>query len=455
MKLNSKLLLLTLLFPLASQASTVAIVDSGSDFEHKDLAGRQWVNPSEIAGNRVDDDRNGKVDDVNGWNFAEDYNRIFFRDHLKDINPITYKLFEIIARKQAKSASAEDEAFWEENVMKLTAKEKEELLAHLNYYGQYAHGTHVAGIVSYQAPQAKLLVGRIFPDTLPPEYKRTPVHMMKGVMDYIYQLLAMVSNGIFDQVSVYLNDNHADVANYSVGISMHMLAENFLAMKGNKNPTEDELAAESQRIFKQYEPYGEKWVANSPNTLFVIAAGNDGRDNDRFPTFPANIRSENAITVAASQDFDSLAEFSNYGINSVDLAAPGVAIESSVPALDRERHLPMSGTSMATPFVTGVSAHIKDLNPELKPSDIRAILMQTVDPKPWLQGKVISGGVVNPERAYAAAEKSRTMELSQAIAAAKTAVPGEATVHHLSVRVANPAVKTSPELQRWAKKLVF
>src|SRR5690606_10906985 len=114
----------------------------------------------------------------------------------------------------------------------------------------------------------------------------------------------------------------------------------------------------------------------APNTLFVLAAGNDGMDNDRFPTAPANVKLDNAITVAATMNNEDLASFSNYGARMVDVAAPGVGILSSVPGNDR---LHLSGTSQAAPYVSNVAGRIVDANLALRPAQIRTILMETVD----------------------------------------------------------------------------
>lgn len=301
---KSKILItfVSLLFPLSSFSSVIGVTDSGTDFDHIDLASKAWVNAKEIAANRVDDDRNEKVDDINGWNFAENYNRVFYREHLESIDPIVYDLMRVIARKQNKSETPEDKEFWEKNVMSLSKEQKEALINHLNFFGQYAHGTHVSGIITSQAPDAKIISARIFPDSTPPEYSSQnplPIRTL-GIVDYIYGVLSSGSNQLFAQISKYYDEQPVDVANYSLGISTAVIAKKSLGYRWNKKPTPKELAAEAQRVFKAFEPEGKAWLKQAPKTLFVIAAGNDGTDNDVLPVFPANIRAENSITVAAT-----------------------------------------------------------------------------------------------------------------------------------------------------------
>lgn len=439
--------LLSSLVSLTASASLVAVVDSGTDFQHEKLAAHAYINEKEVAGNRVDDDRNGKVDDISGWNFAENYGRVFYGEHLQTVNPLTYKLFEIIAHQQAGRATDEEKKFWEQHVTSLPTEEKTNLLAHLNFFGQYAHSTHVTGLVLSQAPTAKILSARVFPDNPPPEY----VESGKGIMDYVYQFLAMISSAMFDNVAVYLKETHADVANYSLGMSLQNIAKQMLALRGNAAPTPEQLATETKRVYEQFEKKGRAWMGQSPGTLFVIAAGNDGANNDVIPTFPASVRVENAITVAASLDFVSIAKFSNYGKTSVDVAAPGVAMISTVPSLDRKAVLPMSGTSMASPYVAGIAGQMKEINPNLTPVQMRKILMGTVDYKEWLKEKVVSGGVVNSARAYAACEASKSMDVEAAIASARTSV-GDQAVTAPAVR----SIMSAPaDLMQMANALVF
>lgn len=445
-------LVLGLLLGSTAFAANVAIVDSGTDFSHASLNGRAWVNPGEIAGNLVDDDRNKKVDDVVGWNFAENYGRVFYGNHTTAIAPITYKIFEVLAHQQAGTSSPDDLRFWEENVTSLPAAQKTALLAHLNYYGQYAHGTHVSGIVAALSPQSRLMSARVFADSLPEGYEHRTSLQPFALTDVLYKFLATMTNGMFDQVAQYLGEKQMDVANYSLGVPLQMIAKSVLALRGINNPTPEQLSEETKKAFKQYGPKGLAWMKASPKTLFVIAAGNDGTDNDALPAFPANVRAPNAITVAASSGFNGLAKFSNYGIESVDVAAPGVAIRSSVPATDHTMMLPMSGTSMAAPYVTGVAAAIKDVNPALTAEQIRAILMGTVDLKAWLKGKVISGGVVNKTRAYVAAAKAKTVSLEQAIGDARVAV---ADVPETATGFAVQSDKAPNDLKVFADTLLF
>lgn len=366
--------LMTLSIAMSATATQVAVTDSGTDFDHEWLKGRALINKSEVLGNRVDDDRNGKVDDVMGWNFVDGYGRIFFPEHLQYVDQSIYKYFEVIGRIQAESTTREDEQFWQDNVVNLKPEEKKALDAKLNFYGQYAHSTHVSGIIASLSPNSKIMSNRVFPDT-PPENKKF------GPADIVYKIFAALSNGMFNQVGGYLKERNIDVANYSLGVSLKTIAGLVLGLRGIKDPTPEQLSQETRRVSEQFLPEGKKWMSGSPKTLFVVAAGNDGHDNDQLPTFPANVRAENSITVAATNGIAKLAKFSNYGIKSVDIAAPGVAIISAVPATNKTQVLPMSGTSMAAPYIAGIAAKIKEINPSLNPAAVKKILMETVDYK--------------------------------------------------------------------------
>ncbi|RZA08862.1 MAG: hypothetical protein EOP11_03500 [Proteobacteria bacterium] len=417
---------------LNAQAATVAVVDSGTDFTHDKLKSSAWVNAKDSSFDKVDNDQNGKVDDVNGWNFVDKYGKVFYREHLKDVNPIVFQLMTIIAHRQAGSVTPGEEEFFDANLKNLPDADKQGLLAHLNWYGTYTHGTHVAGIVQRQSPGSKIMSARVFPDGPAPRYPVKAANAFGfafgGPVDWIYKLLAFITNGQFGEVGTYLAQQKVDVANYSLGLSLTQIAKASLQLRGNKEPSKDEIAAEARRLYAQFEPEGKKWMALSPNTLFVIASGNDGEDNDVLPAFPANVQVENSISVGASLGYGKIADFSNFGAKSVDVVAPGVAILSTVAADDHNAMLPLSGTSMAAPFVTGVAARIKDANPALTPAQLKAILIGTVDKKDWLVGKVNSAGVVNSDRAARAGtlSLSRNGDIAGAIAQARAEVKDRA-----------------------------
>lgn len=132
--------------------------------------------------------------------------------------------------------------------------------------------------------------------------------------------------------------------------------------------------------------------AKTQDVLIVAAAGNESTNNDEVPSYPASSPSSNVVSVAATNSRDALASFSNFGATSVDLAAPGVNILSTVPG---GQYRSLSGTSMATPLVAGVAGLMKAANGALSYSQIKQILISSVDKKRGLAGKVVSGGRLN------------------------------------------------------------
>lgn len=128
--------------------------------------------------------------------------------------------------------------------------------------------------------------------------------------------------------------------------------------------------------------------------LFVAAAGNSSVDNDRTPHYPSSY--PNVISVAALDRHDELASFSNWGVKSVMIAAPGVDILSTWLNNEYEEK---SGTSMATPVVSGVAALMLAKNPSMTVEDLRKRLMDSTDPIVKLKGKTVSGGRINAAKA--------------------------------------------------------
>jgi thermitase len=132
--------------------------------------------------------------------------------------------------------------------------------------------------------------------------------------------------------------------------------------------------------------------ADASGHLFVAAAGNDGVNNDATPHYPSSYSSANIISVAATDDEDALASFSNFGATSVDLAAPGVNIMSTLPG---NRYGSYSGTSMATPHVTGAAALIKSQNPGVSDAQLKDQILRFAEGKGNLEGRVATGGRLN------------------------------------------------------------
>ena len=258
--------------------------------------------------------------------------------------------------------------------------------------------------------------------------------------------LAEVQSTQFTKAALYLDDKKADVANYSLGISTPAaanLVKPILKAVYRREPTEEETTRYASFLVARISDNAQKWVALAPNTLFVIAAGNDGTDNDVLPTSPANAKAPNTLTVAATLGRAKLAQFSSYGRQMVDVAAPGVGITSDMPG---GGELILSGTSQATPYVAQVAAALKDANPDLSVYDLKRIIMGTVDKRDWLADKVKSSGIVNRDRAIQAAELSLKTTVAQAIIQANKDIADLETPYERVISAEDEALIWAPEL---------
>lgn len=280
-----------------TKATIVAVIDTGIDYAHPDLATNMWVDPGEIPGNGRDDDGDGYVDDVYGYDFANN-----------DGDPM-------------------DDG---------------------------SHGTHVAGIVGAVGNNGVGVAG------VDPNTRLMALKFIKGngegyTSDAVRALDYAVAHG-------------ARVANASWG-------------GGDYDAT---LAAALGR-------------ARAAGVIVVGAAGNDSKNDDATPFYPGSYATQfdNVVAVAATDSNDNLAGFSNYGAASVTLAAPGVNVLSTLP---NGRYGNLSGTSMATPFVTGAIALLWDANPTLTYRQVIDKLKASVDPVTSLAGKTVTGGRLNVAR---------------------------------------------------------
>jgi subtilisin family serine protease len=258
--------------------------------------------------------------------------------------------------------------------------------------------------------------------------------------------LAELQSTQFTKVALYLNDKRTDVANYSLGVSTTAasnIVKPVLKAVLGREPSEEEVKNYASYFVARVTENAEKWVALAPDTLFVLAAGNDGANNDVLPTAPANAKAPNTITVAATLGRSKLAQFSNYGRQMVDVAAPGVGITSALPG---GGELVLSGTSQAAPYVAQVAAATKDANPDLSVHDLKRIIMGTVDKRDWLADKVKSSGIVNRDRALKAAELSIKMTVAQAILQANKDIADLETPYERVMSAEDEALLWAPEL---------
>ena len=423
-----KLLSVLALLGGTAHATKIAVIDSGTDLSHNDLKNKKWTNPIDID-DAVDNDDNGLIDDVNGWNFADNNNKLYDKSFLGTFSPDVYKFFEVQTRL-IKGLGTDADREW----MK-AARSNDALISELGTFGNFVHGTHVAGITAKNADQAEVMVLKIIPTRKAAGgHKAEFVNLFTGfskkmtannetLIKLALKALASQQAKSLTPIGTYVGKQKARIANCSFGTSTSavksMIMPQLLKLVLRRDPTPEELDLYSVYFVTEVLEASKALVTPAPETLFVIAAGNDGTNNDELPTSPANIKMQNTITVAATLEYQKIASFSNYGEKMVDVAAPGVGIESSIPG---NLYLTVSGTSQASPFVANAAGLLMDANPNLSNSDLKKILMETSDLKEFLKGKVASSGIVNTTRAISAAKLALTMQINDAVQAARVQV---------------------------------
>ncbi|MCV2885052.1 S8 family serine peptidase [Aestuariibacter sp. AA17] len=169
-------------------------------------------------------------------------------------------------------------------------------------------------------------------------------------------------------------------------------------------------------------------ASGDADILFVAAAGNAGSDNDLSPSYPASYDNDNILAVASTTRTDGDSGYS-YGLTSVDMAAPGSAILSTTP---NNGYASFSGTSMATPHVTGAAALTWSVNPDLTALEMKALLMASGDDNAVMQGRTVSGKRLNVNQALIDADPTPSFKFS--VTPVKTEiVAGETAVYTFEV----------------------
>jgi cell wall-associated protease len=395
-------------------AATIAVIDSGLDYKHELIRPNLWINPAPTL--------NGPYPVATyGWNFAEENNQVIDYTLLDYFSPDMKKFFDIKAKAFLFSVTDEERDWYNAQLS------DQSFIDDLNAYGTYVHGTHVAGIAvkdsRNKAMGIKLLKTQV--KSVVKDYAKNLKLNQKDTWKQIegtVSLLALRQMLEMRKVGEFVASHKAEVANGSFGTGFQQaLAVGSLIFKSiaQRDPSQEELVKVAKMLIEAMVKANGFFVSAAPNTLFVFAAGNDGLDNDIFGTAPANVKADNTISVAATYKDQFIAPFSNYGVRMVEVAAPGMMVESSIPG---NQYLHVSGTSQAAPYVANVAGQIKDANPELKPKEVKKILMETVDKKFFLLLKVASGGMVNGKRAVMAAQLSKHLPLSAAIDRANATV---------------------------------
>ena len=439
----------------------VGVVDSGTDLLHEDLKNVAWINSKEIPSNGIDDDKNGYVDDINGWNFLG----TIYKEHLeyqrivKDpsiANEESVKEATKFYDEKVEAAKKNEKQYGQ--MLKMVTNADDALSKHFdksNYskdevtkvstedtalkqsieVAKQMYGFGLSSLAQAKQELSKLVENAssmLSGEDLKKEY-RSVLGDDPNTMDNISYGDSATGHSTKDEAhGTHVSGIIGASRNNNIG--MNGVATNVKIMAVRAVPDGDEYDKDvalglryavdngakiiNTSFGKGFSPKKE-WVyeailyAASKDVLIVNAAGNDGKNMDVEKTFPNDSRdlvteiSDNVLTVgamSANYDENLPASFSNYGKINVDVFAPGVQIYSTTP---EGEYAKFSGTSMAAPSTAGVAALLRSYYPKLSASQVKHILMNS--------GTMINFDVIKPgsrSRENPTGEKVSFSELS-------------------------------------------
>lgn len=429
-----------------SKTVVVAVIDSGIDIEHEDLKDKIWRNEKEIPGNGVDDDKNGYVDDIHGWNFIGGKDGKNVEHDTQELTRLYVQLRDRFegpegAKRQKKRKEKDNFALYQK-IKAQYEKELQETQAQYSQFQQLNTAYQNAATIlrnqlnkedftlqelmalqsgNQQVNQAKAIMLFMAENKFSKEtfaegedyfinklkYNLNPDYNPRNIVGDDYDNLNEKNYGNSDVTGAFAeHGTHvAGIigANRTNNLGIKGIADNVRIMVIRAVPNGDERDKDvanaiyyatnngaqviNMSFGKEYSP-DKKAVdaaikyAESKGVLLVHAAGNDGKNIDltnNFPTRQLTAKQEvkNWIEVGASswgEDGKLIGDFSNYGKKKVDVFAPGVDINSTIP---KGGYKSNSGTSMAAPVTTGVSALLMSYYPNLTAVQVRDIVLQS------------------------------------------------------------------------------